>query len=130
MERAFAGKTVLITGAARGMGRSHALAFAREGAIICGLDLGKRRPKLGYELANEQTLEATMSECRQLSKTKASAVFADVTSASELESAVRQVLKEHGQIDVLVNNAGITTGPHFAHELPEEDWDKMLAVTY
>jgi len=128
MEKRFSGRVVMITGAARGMGRSHALAFAREGALVTCLDLGQSRPQLYYELSSQSDLEETAEECRRICGQDAIAVYADVRNASQVDTAVKVVIDTFGRIDVLVNNAGITTGGHLAHELSEEDWDKMLAV--
>lgn len=118
----------MITGAARGMGRSHALAFAREGASVAALDVGKSRPKLAYPLGSQLELEETVTECRNLSSNKAIAVYADVSNASQVKRAVEKTIEELGRIDILVNNAGVTTGAKLAHELSEDDWDKVLAV--
>ena len=128
MSAAFEGQGVMITGGARGMGRSHALRFAREGARVAVLDLARDLPGLTYALGSADDLEQTADECRRLSQGRALAVRADVRSAADVASAVQQVVQAFGQIDILVNNAGITTGYCLAHELAEDAWDRALDI--
>jgi NAD(P)-dependent dehydrogenase (short-subunit alcohol dehydrogenase family) len=128
MEQKFLGKVVLITGAARGMGRSHALAFAREGASVAALDVGKNGLKLAYSLGSQEDLEGTVAECRHSSGQASIALYADVSNPSQVKAAVERTIQELGRIDILVNNAGISTGAQLAHELSVDDWDKVLAV--
>ena len=87
------GKTALVTGGGRGIGREIALALAREGADIC---LAARTPS---------QLEAVAAEIRQLGR-RAVAAQCDVTELSSVESAVDLAIAQLGRIDLLVNNAG------------------------
>ncbi len=128
MGKRFTQKVVMITGAARGMGRSHALAFAREGAAVAALDIGSDKLRLAYALGSPSELEETVVECQRLSGVPALAVYADVSNAVQVEAEKKKTIGAFGRIDVLVNNAGITTGRHLAHELSEEDWDKIIAI--
>jgi len=124
----FAGRSVLITGGARGMGRSHALGFAREGASVAVLDLARGVSGLSYPMGTADELERTARDCRDLSGGKSVAVYADVRNAAEVAAAVMNTLEAFGRIDILVNNAGITTGFRLAHELSEDDWDRVVDV--
>ncbi len=124
----FSGKVVIVTGAARGLGRSHALAFAKEGASVVALDVGSCCTELAYSLSSQEELEGTVDECRSLSGQMALALQADVSNASEVAAAVDKTIQELGRIDILINNAGITTGAQSAHELSEHDWDRMLDI--
>lgn len=127
-ESKFADKVVIVTGAARGIGRAIALAFARGGAIVAALDIGVDRPELPYALGSKEDLSGTVKACNGLSQRDAIEIYADVSNGQQVEQAVDQVLAKFGRIDVLVNNAGISTGEQMAHEQSEEAWDIVLAV--
>lgn len=107
-------KVVVITGAASGIGKRIAEVFVREGAIaiIADMDLKKAQ-----EVAQEL----------QSSGGKALALALNVTSEEAVDQGISEVLKQYGQIDVLVSNAGIQ---HIApiDKLELSDWKKMLAV--
>jgi NAD(P)-dependent dehydrogenase (short-subunit alcohol dehydrogenase family) len=109
------GKTALITGASRNIGRAIALAFAAEGA---NLVLNTR--------VNREELEAVAAECRKTG-VRAVPVLADIADAAAVEAMVARGLAELGAIDVLVSNAAIR--PHQAvTETSLEDWHRVLAV--
>ncbi|QEZ46780.1 SDR family oxidoreductase [Cupriavidus oxalaticus] len=122
------GKVAFITGAARGAGRAMAMSFAREGADVVLLDVGKNIEGVPYSLANESQLRATAELC----EAKGAAVevlLADVRQQSDLANAVQRAMRRFGQIDILVNNAGIA-GPSGAivHDVSENDWQLMLDI--
>jgi NAD(P)-dependent dehydrogenase (short-subunit alcohol dehydrogenase family) len=94
MTKVFESKTVLVTGASRGIGKAVALAFAREGAALV---LAAR---------SSGRLEAVHSEIRGLGG-QAIWVPTDVTSTSDIDALLQAAMKRFGRIDVLVNNAGI-----------------------
>src|SRR5256712_1089101 len=109
------GRTALITGASRNIGRAIALAFAAEGADLV---LNTR--------ANAEELQAVAAECRKAG-VRALAVLADVADAAAVESMVRRGLAELGAIDVVVSNAAIR--PHKAlTETSLEEWHRVLDV--
>ncbi|MBR5056437.1 MAG: 3-oxoacyl-[Bacteroidales bacterium] len=109
------GKVALITGAARGIGKSIALAFAAEGADIAFTDLNI-----------DEVAQATKAELEALG----SKVLAIASNAADFEAAhqvVDAVKEEFGHIDVLVNNAGITKDTLMVR-MTEEQWDAVLNV--
>jgi NAD(P)-dependent dehydrogenase (short-subunit alcohol dehydrogenase family) len=122
----FQGKTVLITGAARGQGKATALAFAKEGANIIAFDLGEKIGYPAYNRAEGKDLEQLKQEVEALGGQIA--VYAgDVRVAADVERAVNGGAERFGTIDVVFNNAGICAYG-LAHELPEEEWDAMVDI--
>lgn len=109
-----AGKVAIVTGGALGMGRAHAEALAREGAIIAIADL------------NAEAGAATVKELEQRG-TKAHFIALDVSSEDSWSKAVDAVSSQFGKIDILVNNAGIyLSGTTESTSL--EVWEKTFAV--
>src|SRR5579863_967978 len=109
----FEGKTVMITGAARGQGRSHAVRFAAEGAdvILCDWDRGQPIETVPYPLPEPQELEQTAELVRAAGR-EALACPADVRDLDALFRATELGVERFGRIDVLVANAAICTfGP-------------------
>ena len=108
-------KTVLVTGAAQGLGREFALAFAREGARLVVSDISDCGPVV-------KEIEAMGGE--------ALAVRTDVTSESETAAMAARAKERFGSVDVLVNNAGIYAGltPKFFDQITVEEWDRVMAV--
>ena len=109
------GKTALITGAARGIGKQIALAFAREGANIAFTDL---------EL-NEAFIE-TSNELKALG-VKVQAYASDASNFEAAHAVVDDVIKDFGRIDILVNNAGITRDT-LLMRMTEQQWDLVMQV--
>lgn len=108
-------KTALITGAARGIGKEIALAFAREGANIAFTDL---------EL-NDLTIQ-TSNELKALG-VKVQAYASDAANFDAAHAVVDDVLKDFGRIDILVNNAGITRDT-LLMRMTEAQWDQVIQV--
>jgi len=109
------GKVAIITGARRGMGKSHALKLAKAGAKIVVSDI---------------SLEECQKVVKEIEKGggKALAVKCDVTKREQVDEMVKKTIKKFGRIDILVNNAGICQFKPFL-ELTDEDWDKTLDIT-
>lgn len=115
------GKVAVITGAARGQGRSHALTFAREGADIVASDICHDLPCPNYSLGTREELDNTVEEVRALGR-RAIAVEADVRNAAQMKAMVDKAIGEFRKIDILINNAGfLHCSP--PHEITEEQWD-------
>jgi 3-oxoacyl-[acyl-carrier protein] reductase len=110
---AFKDKVVLVTGGSRGIGRSIAVAFARQGATVV-------ISYAGNEAAAQETLGLI-----QAAGAKGEAVRFDVADSAACASAVDNVFKTHGRLDVLVNNAGVAVDG-LVMRVKDEDWDKQL----
>ncbi len=110
-----AGKTALVTGASRGIGRAIALAFAREGADVA----------CNYRHSPAEA-ESLVAEIDAMGR-RAFAVQADVAVADEVQRMVDTTMERFGQIDILVNNAGFAT-LYTVEEMPIEAWDEIIAV--
>lgn len=105
MER-LTGKVALITGAARGQGRSHAVRLAEEGADIIALDICEQIASCPYPGATEDDLEETARLVEKLGRRVVTRV-ADVRSSEQLDAAVADGVTELGRIDIVCANAGI-----------------------
>lgn len=111
--RDFEGKVVLVTGGSRGIGRACAVAFARRGATVV----------LSYA-GNEAAAQEAVGLC-EAAGGKAKAVKFDVADSKACADTVDALVKEHGKLDVLVNNAGVAIDG-LVMRLKDEDWDKTL----
>lgn len=107
----FTGKTVLVTGGARGIGRAIAEAFVHKGAnvVICDID--------------PEAVSAAAAEMGG----RALGIKADVTNGAEVEGLVEQSVAKFGRLDILVNNAGITRDTLLIR-MDEKDWDLVLDI--
>ncbi|HET9875457.1 MAG TPA: mycofactocin-coupled SDR family oxidoreductase [Mycobacterium sp.] len=100
------GKVAFITGAARGQGRAHAIAMAREGADIIAVDICRQIESNPYPLATPEDLAETERSLKELGR-RVVARIADVRERHELRDAVEAGLADLGRIDIVVANAGI-----------------------
>jgi len=109
------GKTALITGAARGIGRSIALRLAGEGADIAFTDL-----------AYDDAAKAVEKEITDKG-VKAKAYASDASKLDQTQEVVEQIIAEFGKIDILVNNAGITNDT-LLMRMTEKQWDAVITI--
>jgi len=107
-------KVALVTGAGRGMGRTDALALAKYGAKVAVADLNLKNCEKVVEEIKEQGGEAI-------------ALKFDVVNKIEVDNAVAEIIKEFGQLDILINNAGIAEFKPFL-EITETEWDRTLDI--
>ena len=121
-----AGKVALVTGAARGVGRSHAVRLAAEGADIVALDVAAPVRDTGYAPAQPDELAETVRLVEREGR-RAIAQIADVRDIDALRSAVHAGLEAFEHIDVVAANAGIM-GTGRAWEIPDDEWQDMLDV--
>jgi NAD(P)-dependent dehydrogenase (short-subunit alcohol dehydrogenase family) len=117
------GRVAIITGAGRGIGREHALLFAKEGATVVVNDLGGSNTGEGADIgpAQEVVAEITAAGGRAVANTDN---IADWNGAKGL---VQQAIDEFGRLDVLVNNAGILRDAFIAG-MDESQWDSVITV--
>ena len=113
------GKTALITGAARGIGKALALKFASEGADIAFTDLVLNDDMAAGLEATRKEIEAVGVTCRAYS--------CDASNFAETEAIVKKIHEDFGHIDILVNNAGITKDG-LMMRMTEQQWDAVIAV--
>ena len=113
------GKTALITGAARGIGKAIALRFAEEGANIAFTDLVLNDEMAAGLEATRKEIEAVGVTCR--------AYAGNAADFEQTEQTVKQVKEDFGSIDILVNNAGITKDGLMLR-MSEAQWDAVINV--
>ena len=108
------GKVALVTGARRGMGRTHALLLAKQGAKVVITDIDLAQCEL---VADEVRTAGGEVACFKM----------DVSSKADVENVFDQVIAKYGRLDILVNNAGIYQSKPFL-EMTEEDWDRTIDI--
>ena len=111
----FTGKVAFVTGAASGIGRATALAFAREGAAVAVADVS--------EQANQETAEAI-----EALGGRVLTVRCDVTRSEDVKAALYESVDAFGGLDFAFNNAGVEQEPKPAADISEEEWDRILDI--
>jgi NAD(P)-dependent dehydrogenase (short-subunit alcohol dehydrogenase family) len=113
--QSFAGKVAFVTGAAGGIGRATALAFARRAAAVALADLSEDQAR---EVANSIEEEGG----------RALALRCDVTSSEGVKAALRQTVETFGRLDIAFNNAGIEQPVKETVAVGEGEWDRLIAT--
>ncbi|ASD22554.1 oxidoreductase [Cryobacterium sp. LW097] len=111
----FTGKVAFVTGAASGIGRATALAFAQEGARVAAIDLP------GTDLDGTRTHILAAGGM-------AISIECDVTDAAQVIRAVDKTVAEFGRLDVAFNNAGVEQSNTPLADLDDDEWDRIFAV--
>jgi len=109
------GKVALVTGAGRGFGRAFSLALAEAGASVVCVEKVK------------ETLGETAELVRQTGQ-KVLPLVVDVVRFEDVERMTDQIYSEFGKLDIAVNNAGIIHKPYRFHEIPLEEWNRLIAI--
>ena len=115
LSRSVEGKVALITGSGSGMGRATSYVFAEAGAKVVVSDI------------NEKQIEEVSSEINSSSGTCLKQIL-DVTNQENIKEAIANVIEEFGQLDILINNAGISIPTTIDDENYEESWDRTFDV--
>lgn len=118
------GRVALITGGARGQGRSHALTFAREGANIVVCDIAAEIGTVPYGLAKQEQLTETVELVEELDQ-RCVALQADVRDTAQVQRVVDSAMSEFGRIDILIANHGILSLTPVA-EMSDEQWSDVI----
>lgn len=109
------GKVAIVTGAARGIGKSVAIRFAQEGCNIAFTDLNV-----------DENAEATKKEIEALG-VKVQAYASNAASFDDTHEVVKEIVKDFGRVDILVNNAGITRDG-LMMRMSEQQWDMVINI--
>jgi NAD(P)-dependent dehydrogenase (short-subunit alcohol dehydrogenase family) len=118
------GQVALVTGAARGQGRSHCLALAAAGADVVALDICEDVEVPAYPLGRRDELDALMREVEGGDR-RCLPVVADVRDQDAVHAAVTEIVEQFGRLDIVVNNAAIVTSAPF-WELEPAEWEAVI----
>ena len=114
--KTFKNKVAVITGAGSGMGRYLAILLAKDGADVCICDV------------NEKTLGETLAMLRKFNVSVSSHIL-DVSDKEAIEALPQKVIDQHGKVDLVFNNAGVTAGSHF-QDMKEDNWDWVMGINF
>ena len=114
--KSFKDKVAVITGAGSGMGRYLAVLLAKDGADVSVCDV------------NEETLNETVEMLRKYNVSVSSHLL-DVSDKDAIEALPGKVIEQHGKVDMVFNNAGVTTGIHFK-DMDENNWDWVMGINF
>jgi len=118
------GRVALITGAARGQGRSHALALAAEGADIVAADAPGPMKDLTYPLGTKSDLHDTAALVEKLGR-RCTPIAVDVRDPAQVGAAVEQTVQDYGSLDIVLANAGIvSTG--LLEDVSDDVWQQLV----
>jgi NAD(P)-dependent dehydrogenase (short-subunit alcohol dehydrogenase family) len=112
------GKVTLITGGERGLGKVMAEAVSELGSDVV----------INYPFPEEKASAEETSRLISGAGVRTQIIQADVTRVEDVESMFGEIERMFGRLDVLINNAGITTAPAWVHEMPVSDWDRVINV--
>jgi SDR family mycofactocin-dependent oxidoreductase len=121
------GKVALVSGAARGQGRSHAVRMAQEGADVIAFDVCRQLGTVPYPMATSEDLKETVRLVEDLDR-RIVAREADVRDLAGVQAVVDEGVSQFGRLDVVSANAGIAGFAENAWSLTEDQWEEMIAV--
>jgi NAD(P)-dependent dehydrogenase (short-subunit alcohol dehydrogenase family) len=111
----FAGKVAFVTGAANGIGRAAALAFAREGASVAAVDLSEEGNRETVRMIEEAGWRGLAVQC-------------DVSKGSDVKSALEKTIETFGRLDFAFNNAGVEQPVAPTADLTEQEWERIINI--
>lgn len=120
----FDDKVVFVTGGAKGQGRSHAVAFAKEGADVVVCDIARQIESIPHTMGTRADLDETARMVEKLDR-RCLAITADVRSTGEINAAVEQAVTELGRVDILLANAGVLSLTPVA-EMTDDQWSDVV----
>jgi SDR family mycofactocin-dependent oxidoreductase len=120
------GKVAVVTGAARGQGRAHAIRLAADGADIIAVDICQQIDSVPYALSSPDDLRETVALVEKLDR-RIVASQADVRDRQALGAAVQEGIAQLGRLDIVVGNAGIWSNAPFL-DMPEQTYYDMIDV--
>lgn len=120
------GRVALVTGAARGQGRAHAIGLAAEGAVVVACDIAAQIDTVPYPMSTPADLDETVASIRAAGGRARGAVV-DVRDSAAVDALVASIVAEHGRIDTLVANAGITAFCP-VEEVSDAAWADMIGT--
>lgn len=124
--RDLTGQVAIVTGARRGMGRTHALTLAKAGAKVVVSDISLEDCEKVAQEIEKAAQEASLAPKGREGGT-ALAVKCDVSKKEEVDEMVRKAIEKFGKVDILVNNAGIAEFASFL-EMTEKQWDRTIDI--
>ncbi|MEV6985392.1 mycofactocin-coupled SDR family oxidoreductase [Sphaerisporangium sp. NPDC051017] len=120
------GHVAFITGAARGLGRSHAVALAAEGADIIAVDICRQVETVPYPMSTPEDLAETVREVEALDR-RIIASEVDIRDLAAVQKAVDDGVSRLGRLDIVLANAGISA-PAPTLDMDEDVWDQMIDI--
>ncbi|MCU1613532.1 MAG: putative oxidoreductase, short-chain alcohol dehydrogenase family [Frankiales bacterium] len=121
------GKVAFVTGLARGQGRAHAVALAREGADIIGLDRAAPVDTMSYPMGSREELAETVRLVEAAGR-RALVREIDVRDRAGIEALLADGVETLGRLDVVVANAAVSPPAHRIWEIPPEQWDDVIGI--
>jgi len=118
------GKVAIVTGAARGQGRAHALALAAEGAAVVACDIAAQIPTAPYPLATKADLDETVQLVEKAGG-RCLGVVTDIRDTAQVQAMVDQTLEAYGRIDILIANAAVCYSDP-VDEISDEAWSAII----
>lgn len=115
MQKRFYNKTALVTGAGSGIGRSAALAFAKEGANVLVSDINPQGGEETVQMIRKSGGEAHFVQC-------------DVSQSVQVEKLIKTAVDKFDRLDYAVNNAGVSMRPASTVEIDEAEWDRVINI--
>ncbi len=120
----FDDKVVFVTGGAKSQGRSHALAFAKEGADIVVCDIARQLGTIPHSMGTQADLDETARMVEKLDQ-RCVAITADVRDTAQINGAVERAVSELGKVDILLANAGVLSLTTVA-DMTDEQWSEVV----
>ncbi|MGI5132054.1 mycofactocin-coupled SDR family oxidoreductase [Pseudonocardia sp. CA-107938] len=121
------GKVALVSGAARGQGRAHAVRLAEEGADVIAFDVCAQLGSVPYPLADPEDLAETVRQVEKVGR-RIVAREADVRDTAAVQAVVDEGVAELGRLDVVCANAGICSFAENTWSISDEQWEETVGV--